>query len=85
MSEVSKKFERGGNQNIALPLMFAYKATNMDDFLLAVLIRIRASNLIEPLLLFPFFSVYELLKRILKLTGTRRNQMEIICRVVLIF
>ena len=48
---MSRKFERGDN-NIVLPLMFAYEVTNTDDFLLAVLTRICASNLEESLLLF---------------------------------
>ncbi|XP_058824102.1 WD repeat-containing protein 3 [Topomyia yanbarensis] len=81
--EVSKTFEQEDNQNIIPPLMFAYEATNTDDFLLAVLTRIRASDLEEALLLLPFSSVCELLERIPKLTRSRQDQTEIICKVVL--
>uniref|UniRef100_A0A1Q3EWJ3 Putative wd40-repeat-containing subunit of the 18s rrna processing complex n=1 Tax=Culex tarsalis TaxID=7177 RepID=A0A1Q3EWJ3_CULTA len=81
--EVSKAFELEDNKSIIPPLMFAYEATNTDDFLLSVLTRIRASDLEEALLLLPFSSVCELLERIPKLTQTRQDQTEIICKVVL--
>uniref|UniRef100_A0A8D8K872 WD repeat-containing protein 3 n=2 Tax=Culex pipiens TaxID=7175 RepID=A0A8D8K872_CULPI len=81
--EVSKAFEQEDNKSIIPPLMFAYEATNTDDFLLSVLTRIRASDLEEALLLLPFSTVCELLERIPKLTATRQDQTEIICKVVL--
>ncbi|EAT44252.1 AAEL004364-PA [Aedes aegypti] len=81
--EVSKKFEEEDTKNIIPPLMYAYEATNTDDFLLAVLTRIRASDLEEALLLLPFSAVCELLERIPKLTETRQDQTETICKVVL--
>ncbi|XP_055636729.1 WD repeat-containing protein 3 [Toxorhynchites rutilus septentrionalis] len=81
--EVSKKFEQEDSKNIIPPLMCAYEATNTDDFLLAVLMRIRASDLEEALLLLPFASVCEILERIPKLTQTRQDHTEIICKVVL--
>lgn len=81
--EVSKQFEAEETKNIIPPLMYAFEATNTDDFLLAVLTRIRASDLEEALLLLPFSSVCEILERIPKLTQTRQDQTEIICKVVL--
>ncbi|XP_053697012.1 WD repeat-containing protein 3 [Sabethes cyaneus] len=81
--EVSKQFEQEESKNIIPPLMFAYEATNTDDFVLAVLSRIRASDLEEALLLLPFSAVCELLERIPKLTKNRQDATEIICKVVL--
>ncbi|XP_058130598.1 WD repeat-containing protein 3 [Anopheles ziemanni] len=81
--EVSKQYEEEGAKGPLPPLMFAYSATNTDDFLLTVLSRIRASDLEESLLLLPFAAVCELLERIPKLTITRKDQTELICKVVL--
>ncbi|XP_058449587.1 WD repeat-containing protein 3 [Malaya genurostris] len=81
--EISKNFEQGDSQNIIPPLMYAYEATNTDDFLIAVLTRIRASDLQEALLLLPFSSACELLERVPKLTTARQDQTETICKVVL--
>ncbi|XP_055548583.1 WD repeat-containing protein 3 [Wyeomyia smithii] len=81
--EVSKKFEQEESQNAVPPLMYAYEATNTDDFVLAVLTRIRASDLEEALLLLPFSAVCDLLERIPKLTQTRQDATETICKVVL--
>ena len=81
--EVIKKFEDEDNKNIIPPLMMAYDAVNSDDFLLSVLGRIRSSDLEESLLLLPFSNVCEVLERIPKLTETRKDQTELICKVVL--
>ncbi|XP_055609495.1 WD repeat-containing protein 3-like [Uranotaenia lowii] len=81
--EVSKQFESEDNKNILPPLMYAYEATNTDDFLLSVLTRIRSSDLEESLLLLPFSAVCEILTRIPKLVQTRQDQTETICKVVL--
>lgn len=81
--EVSKNYELETDKSTVPPLMYAYEATNTDDFLLAVLSRIRASDLEESLLLLPFSSVCEILERIPKLTVSRRDQTELICKVAL--
>uniref|UniRef100_A0A8W7PMQ4 Small-subunit processome Utp12 domain-containing protein n=1 Tax=Anopheles coluzzii TaxID=1518534 RepID=A0A8W7PMQ4_ANOCL len=81
--EVSKQYEEEGGKGPLPPLMFAYSATNTDDFLLTVLSRIRASDLEESLLLLPFNAVCELLERVPKLTTERKDQTELICKVVL--
>lgn len=65
------------------PLMLAYDAKTSDDFLLAVLQRIRAFDMEEALVLLPFPSVCEILERIPKLAISRKDQTEIICKVVL--
>uniref|UniRef100_A0A1Y9H9H7 Small-subunit processome Utp12 domain-containing protein n=1 Tax=Anopheles farauti TaxID=69004 RepID=A0A1Y9H9H7_9DIPT len=81
--EVSKQYEEEGCTGPLPPLMFAYSVTNTDDFLLIVLSRVRSSDLEESLLLLPFNAVCELLERIPKLTTTRKDQTELICKVVL--
>uniref|UniRef100_A0A182J8U8 Small-subunit processome Utp12 domain-containing protein n=1 Tax=Anopheles atroparvus TaxID=41427 RepID=A0A182J8U8_ANOAO len=81
--EVSKQYEEEGGKGALPPLMFAYSVTNTDEFLLTVLARVRASDLEESLLLLPFSAVCELLERIPQLTTTRKDQTELICKVVL--
>uniref|UniRef100_A0A182PR80 Small-subunit processome Utp12 domain-containing protein n=1 Tax=Anopheles epiroticus TaxID=199890 RepID=A0A182PR80_9DIPT len=81
--EVSKQYEEKGGKGPLPPLMFAYSATNVDEFLLTVLSRIRASDLEESLLLLPFSAVCELLERVPKLTIERKDHTELICKVVL--
>uniref|UniRef100_A0A182M2S4 Small-subunit processome Utp12 domain-containing protein n=1 Tax=Anopheles culicifacies TaxID=139723 RepID=A0A182M2S4_9DIPT len=81
--EVSKQYEEEGSKGPLPPLMYAYSATNTDEFLLTVLSRIRASDLEESLLLLPFSAVCELLERVPKLTIARKDHTELICKVVL--
>ncbi|XP_035778768.1 WD repeat-containing protein 3-like [Anopheles albimanus] len=81
--EVSKQYEAEGSKGPLPPLMFAFSAGDTQQFLLSVLGRIRASDLEESLLLLPFSAVCELLERIPKLTTSRRDQTELICKVVL--
>lgn len=64
-------------------LMQAYQATTTADLLLAVLSRIRATDLEETLLLLPFTSVCELLKAMPDLIVKRTDQTELISKVVL--
>lgn len=65
------------------PIMKAYNVNNTDDFILTVLAKIRASDLEEALLILPFNVVCNILMRIPKLVMKRKDQMEIICKVVL--
>uniref|UniRef100_A0A182JRG0 Small-subunit processome Utp12 domain-containing protein n=1 Tax=Anopheles christyi TaxID=43041 RepID=A0A182JRG0_9DIPT len=81
--EVCKQYEEEGGKGPLPPLMFAYSATNTDDFLLTVLSRVRASDLEESLLLLPFNAVCELLERVPKLATERKDHTELICKVVL--
>ncbi|XP_050068590.1 WD repeat-containing protein 3 [Anopheles maculipalpis] len=81
--EVSKQYDEEGGKGPLPPLMFAYSATNTDEFLLTVLSRIRASDLEESLLLLPFNAVCELLEKIPKLTIARKDHTELLCKVVL--
>ncbi|XP_049287389.1 WD repeat-containing protein 3 [Anopheles funestus] len=81
--EVSKEYEDEGGKGPLPPLMFAYSATNTDEFLLTVLSRIRASDLEESLLLLPFSAVCVLLEKVPKLTVARQDYTELICKVVL--
>jgi U3 small nucleolar RNA-associated protein 12 len=82
--EVSEKFdESGANLTDMPPLMMAYNCANTDDFLLTILSRIRPSDLEEALLLIPFITVNKILEKLPKLIATRKDQTEIICKVVL--
>lgn len=65
------------------PLMLAHEATNSLDFLVAVLQRIRASDLEEALVILPFTHVVQLLERVPDLANCRKDQTELICKVVL--
>ena len=65
------------------PLMMVYGVDNGRDLLLAVMKNIRASDLEESLLLLPFTAVCEIIPRIYQLAETRRDQTEMICKVVL--
>lgn len=65
------------------PLMMVHGVDNSLDLLLAVLKNIRASDLEESLLLLPFTAVCEIIPRIYQLAETRRDQTEMVCKIVL--
>lgn len=80
--EFSKKFDADPSGEIP-PLMTFYDATNTNDFLLGVFSKIRTSDLEETLLLLPFSCVCEVLERLPKIAETRKDEIELITKVVL--
>ncbi|XP_055848403.1 WD repeat-containing protein 3 [Episyrphus balteatus] len=80
--EILREFESDEAPELH-PLMIAFDAKTSDDFLLATLQRIRAFDMEEALVLLPFSSVCEILQRVPKLANYRKDQTEIICKVVL--
>lgn len=80
--ELSKKFD--GEEPSDVPaIMTFYNVKNTDDYLLAVLSKIRPSDLEEALLLLTFSSVCEILEKISKMCGQHRDETELICKVIL--
>lgn len=63
-------------------LMRAHKVTTPVDLIIAVLARIKPSDLEESLLLLPFISVCELLKALPEIITTRTDQTELLCKVI---
>lgn len=80
--EMSKKFDEDEAKEIPI-LMTFYEAKNTDDFLLAVLSKIRSSDLEESLLLLPFSNVSDIIEKLPKMASQRKDQSELICKVVL--
>lgn len=80
--EMSKKFDEEESPETPV-LMTFYEAKNTSDFLLAVISKIRSSDLEEALLLLPFSNVCEMLEKLPKLAETRKDETELICKVVL--
>lgn len=80
--ELGKKFDAEKTKEIPALMMF-YEVTNSDDYLIAVLAKIRASDLEEALLLLPFANVCEILEKLPKMAEQRKDQTELICKVVL--
>ncbi|XP_017104953.2 WD repeat-containing protein 3 [Drosophila bipectinata] len=82
--EISKQFELESEEKPDLhPLMQALQVKNPVDFLVSTLMRIRASDLEEALLLLPFSTVCELLERLPTLLTQRHDQLELLCRVTI--
>ena len=63
--------------------MKAFEATTTDDYLISVITKIRASDLEETLLLLPFSAVCELLEKLTKLSDQRKDQTELVCKIVM--
>lgn len=63
-------------------LMRAHNAATPIDLIIAILSRIKSSDLEEALLLLPFTSVCELLKALPEIIRTRTDQTELLCKVV---
>lgn len=80
--ELSKKIDEEKTPDLPAIMKF-YEASNTDDYLLAVLSKIRYSDLEESLLLLPFSNVCEILEKLPKMAATRKDQSELICKVVL--
>ncbi|XP_017036010.1 WD repeat-containing protein 3 [Drosophila kikkawai] len=82
--EICKQFELESEEKPELhPLMQALQAKNPVDFLVSTLVRIRASDLEEALLLLPFSNVCEVLERLPTLLAQRPDQLELLCRVTI--
>ncbi|XP_070498516.1 WD repeat-containing protein 3 [Chironomus tepperi] len=80
--ELGRKFDAEGSNEIP-PIMQFYEATTSNDYLLGVFSKIRSSDLEESLLLLPFSNVCEILERLPKIAETRKDQIELISKVVL--
>uniref|UniRef100_A0A7G3B4Q4 Putative wd40-repeat-containing subunit of the 18s rrna processing complex n=1 Tax=Lutzomyia longipalpis TaxID=7200 RepID=A0A7G3B4Q4_LUTLO len=80
--EIGNQFDASEDKELH-PLMRAFEVTNSADFLLTTISHIRASDLEESLLLLPFTSVCEIIRKIYTLADKRRDQTELICKVVL--
>lgn len=63
-------------------LMRAHNVTTPVDLIIAVLARIKPSDLEESLLLLPFISVCELLKALPEIIAKRTDQTELLCKVI---
>lgn len=80
--DLSKKFDAEKSPEIPAIMAF-YEASNTDDYLLGVLSKVRASDLEEALLLLPFSNVFDILEKLPKMASQRKDQTELICKVVL--
>lgn len=60
-----------------------YEATTSNDYLLSVFSKIRSTDLEEALLLLPFSGVCEILEKLPKIAETRKDEVELITKVVL--
>lgn len=63
-------------------LMRAHNVSTPVDLIIAILIRIKSSDLEEALLLLPFTSVCELLKALPEIISKRTDQTELLCKVI---
>lgn len=63
-------------------LMRAHNVSTPIDLIIAILARIKPSDLEESLLLLPFISVCELLKVLPEIITARTDQTELLCRVI---
>ncbi|KAL5274541.1 WDR3 family protein [Megaselia abdita] len=73
----------GGQKPEIHTLMTAYNAKTPDDFFVAVINRIRASDLEECLVLLPFATVCQILEIIPNLVISRKDQAENVLKIVL--
>lgn len=80
--EISRKFDEDNAAEMPV-LMIFYEAKTTVDFLLAVVKKIRASDLEESLLLLPFTNVREILDKLLKLVDDQSDEIELVCKIVL--
>lgn len=60
-----------------------YEASTSNDYLLSVFSKIRSTDLEESLLLLPFSAVCEILEKLPKIAETRKDEVELITKVVL--
>lgn len=79
--EISRKFDEDKSSEIPVLMVF-HEAKNTADFLIAVVKKIRASDLEESLLLLPFTNVCEILEKLLQLIDDQSDEIELICKVV---
>lgn len=63
-------------------LMRAHNVTTPVDLVVAILSRIKSSDLEEALLLLPFTSVCDLLKSLPEIIAKRTDQTELLCKVI---
>lgn len=81
--EISNEFDNQDEPKEINPIMTVYDVKDSSDFLVAILGKIRASDLEESLLLLPFTSVCEILIKLPGILKSRKDQTELICKVVL--
>ncbi|XP_013112970.2 WD repeat-containing protein 3 [Stomoxys calcitrans] len=82
--EICKQYEVEEDEKPELhPLMRALNVKNPQDFILATLARIRASDLEESLLLLPFSNVCELLERLPAVLAQRSDEIELLTKVTM--
>lgn len=80
--ELGKKFDADPSSEIPQIMAF-YEAATTNDYLLGVFSKIRTSDLEETLLLLPFSNVVDILERLPKIAETRKDEIELISKVVL--
>lgn len=82
--DIYKQYEVEEDEKPELhPLMRALNVQNPQDFLLATLARIRASDLEEALLLLPFSNVCEVLERLPAVIEQRSDEIELLTKVTM--
>lgn len=84
--EICSRYEsdiKDGEKPEIHTLMTAYDAKNPEDFFMAVVNRIRASDLEECLVLLPFSNVCKILEMVPNLVAKRKDQAEHILKIVL--
>lgn len=75
----SEEIEMGGTIPL---LMRAHNVTTPVDLIVAILSRIKSSDLEEALLLMPFTSVCEVLQALPDIISKRTDQTELLCKVI---
>lgn len=80
--EISLNFDSDQKGEPIPLLMRAYNATTSVDMIIAILSRIKPSDLEESLILLPFTSVCELLKALPEIINKRTDQTELLCKVI---
>lgn len=82
--EICKQYDVDDDDKPDLhPLMRALDVKTPNDFILATLARIRASDLEEALLLLPFTNVCELLEKLPAILEQRTDEIELLAKVIL--
>lgn len=80
--EILQKFNPNEKGESIPLLMRAHNVTNPIDLIVAILARIKPSDLEETLVLLPFTSVCDLLKCLPQIISKRTDQTELLCKVI---
>lgn len=80
--EILLSFKEVGTGEPIPLLMRAHNVTNPVDLIIAILFRIKSSDLEEALLLLPFTSVCELLQALPDIIAKRTDKTELLCKVI---